>query len=77
MQMEAEEVQLQGAQIVEILGSEWEDEKAGMEDGGVEEQMVMAGVGMQGMGQKERYGNIYFLNKNFIYSYVFTFTLQI
>lgn len=51
MKLEAEEVQLQGAQAVEISDGESDDE-AGMEHGGVEKQMVVTGVGLQGMGQR-------------------------
>lgn len=51
MQIEAEEVQMQGAQMVEISDGE-SDEEDGMENGQVEEAMIMAGVGTQGMGQR-------------------------
>lgn len=50
--MEAEEVQMQGAEIVEISDGEEEDEAQGIMDEAEEEQMIMAGVGVLGMGQR-------------------------
>lgn len=52
MQMEANEVQMQGAQVVEISDEESDGDEAGMVNAKVEEQMMMVGVEMEGMGQR-------------------------
>lgn len=52
MEMEDEEVQLQGAQVVGISNGE-SDNQASMKDGGDEEQIVMSGADLQGMGQRD------------------------
>lgn len=52
MEMEVEEVQLQGVQIVKISDGESDDE-AGMEDCEDESHMVMFEAGLQGMGQRD------------------------
>lgn len=52
MQLEAEEMQEQGDNVVEISDEESDEDGEVVENMQVEDDMVMAGVGSQGMGQR-------------------------
>lgn len=52
MKMEADEVQMQEAQIVKISDGESDNDGPGMVNAGVDENMVMDGAEMQGIGER-------------------------